>query len=562
MSAVFNAIGDAVEFVGDTVGDVVDNALSDPIGTIAKVAAVSTGQFELLPVISAATTVANGGDLTDAVKAGAITYAAGTVGGWAGDEVSAATNYGTELGSQQTAMLAAQDAGMGASNLAGGLTKAVVGSGTGAALSGGDVNQAILGGLAGYGTGLTLNGLGQVINSAGDVISDSYDQFIAEQNQTADQPGDYPLNAEELAAADQELSTIPDYQPTYGDQEGDYPLTQDELAATDYTMDQTADQPGDYDTTAEEVAASEEQLANMPGASSDTDVTGALKNYATNVFKNQLVNNLLRGTPSYNLTRFTTPTTPVTPPIKKTPYGLTASGKNTVASNLLGGLSGFGMDYGFGDYTSEDTGVTGSTIPRTAISSADAQLFNPLAGMSWAPQTKIGGLGAAGKYINQEQDTYYVNPEQAKKEQNYYNQGWTAEGEKPLRPEDQLYFDYTDTNLVPQESIQTAAEGGLIDHNPEFYSEGGVSMANRYVKGEGDGTSDSVPAMLASGEFVIPADVVSSLGNGDNDAGALTLDEFLKVIRKHKRSAHPSELPEDSKGPLAYLQEALTKVKK
>lgn len=119
-------------------------------------------------------------------------------------------------------------------------------------------------------------------------------------------------------------------------------------------------------------------------------------------------------------------------------------------------------------------------------------------------------------------------------------------------------------NLFFDESqIRMAAEGGQIEHNPEFFSEGGLgTLENRYVKGEGDGTSDSVPAMLASGEFVIPADVVSGLGNGDNDAGAAVLDEFMKAIRAHKRAADPSELPEDSKGPLAYLQEAMEKVRK
>jgi hypothetical protein len=74
--------------------------------------------------------------------------------------------------------------------------------------------------------------------------------------------------------------------------------------------------------------------------------------------------------------------------------------------------------------------------------------------------------------------------------------------------------------------------------------------------GDGDGTSDSVPAMLANGEFVIPADVVSSLGNGSNDAGANILDEFLAVIREHKQNHDAKELPPDSRGALAYLMEA------
>jgi hypothetical protein len=111
-------------------------------------------------------------------------------------------------------------------------------------------------------------------------------------------------------------------------------------------------------------------------------------------------------------------------------------------------------------------------------------------------------------------------------------------------------------------AVPGKAEGGSIEgHNPEFYSEGGLSsMENRYVEGEGDGTSDSVPAMLANGEFVIPADVVSKIGNGSNEAGAGVLDQFLVEIRKHAHS-NGEKLPPDSKGPLGYLLDAKRKVK-
>lgn len=102
------------------------------------------------------------------------------------------------------------------------------------------------------------------------------------------------------------------------------------------------------------------------------------------------------------------------------------------------------------------------------------------------------------------------------------------------------------------------SEGGDV-HVPEFYSEGGLK--HRYVKGKGDGTSDDVPAMLANGEFVIPADVVSDLGNGSNQSGAKVLDSFLSVIRAHKQKHDPSKLPPDSKGPLAYLLAAKKKAK-
>lgn len=104
-------------------------------------------------------------------------------------------------------------------------------------------------------------------------------------------------------------------------------------------------------------------------------------------------------------------------------------------------------------------------------------------------------------------------------------------------------------------------EGMPEGHNPQFFSEGGLNtLDNTFVKGEGDGTSDSVAAMLARGEFVIPADVVSDLGNGSNDAGAEVLDEFLKTIREHKRMADAKNLAPDSKGALAYLLDAKRKV--
>jgi hypothetical protein len=106
------------------------------------------------------------------------------------------------------------------------------------------------------------------------------------------------------------------------------------------------------------------------------------------------------------------------------------------------------------------------------------------------------------------------------------------------------------------------AEGGDVEgFNPQFFSEGGQNASNTYVEGDGDGTSDSVPAMLANGEFVIPADVVADLGNGSNSAGAAILDKFLEAVREDKSSNDPSELPPESKGPLAYLEEAKNKVK-
>jgi hypothetical protein len=86
----------------------------------------------------------------------------------------------------------------------------------------------------------------------------------------------------------------------------------------------------------------------------------------------------------------------------------------------------------------------------------------------------------------------------------------------------------------PLGNIEEAAKGGVMS------SLGGYSDGGRMLKGPGDGMSDSIPASignkqparLADGEFVVPADVVSHLGNGSTDAGARKLYSMMDKIRK------------------------------
>jgi len=86
----------------------------------------------------------------------------------------------------------------------------------------------------------------------------------------------------------------------------------------------------------------------------------------------------------------------------------------------------------------------------------------------------------------------------------------------------------------PLGDVQEVAKGGVMS------SLGGYSDGGRMLKGPGDGMSDSIPgvignkqpARLADGEFVVPADVVSHLGNGSTDAGAKKLYAMMDNIRK------------------------------
>jgi hypothetical protein len=131
--------------------------------------------------------------------------------------------------------------------------------------------------------------------------------------------------------------------------------------------------------------------------------------------------------------------------------------------------------------------------------------------------------------------------------------GLTAAGETGLQGSSQamnpmyirqLASQFNTTPELAQRGLQalqsvgiTKASGGSVGskYNLGSYSDGG-----RLLKGPGDGMSDGIPASiadkqparLADGEFVVPADVVSHLGNGSTDAGAKHLYKMMDNVRK------------------------------
>jgi hypothetical protein len=85
------------------------------------------------------------------------------------------------------------------------------------------------------------------------------------------------------------------------------------------------------------------------------------------------------------------------------------------------------------------------------------------------------------------------------------------------------------------------------------------------VRGMGGGMADMVPAMidgqqpaaLSEGEFVIPADVVSMLGDGSSEAGARILQRLVDTVRKLKSASGAKQAP-----PLMSLLKPAKKKKK
>jgi hypothetical protein len=103
----------------------------------------------------------------------------------------------------------------------------------------------------------------------------------------------------------------------------------------------------------------------------------------------------------------------------------------------------------------------------------------------------------------------------------------------------------TTAPAAPVETPETivAAGGGMMGGG--ISDLGGYSDGGRLLRGPGDGVSDSIPASinnkqparLADGEFVIPARIVSELGNGSTEAGARKLYAMMDRIQKSRRKA-------------------------
>ena len=111
-----------------------------------------------------------------------------------------------------------------------------------------------------------------------------------------------------------------------------------------------------------------------------------------------------------------------------------------------------------------------------------------------------------------------------------------------LSADGNYYTSGGDAYDVTGKQVVVKADGGMA------YSVGGglgslgsYSDGGRLLKGPGDGVSDSIPATigakgqparLADGEFVVPARIVSELGNGSTEAGARKLYAMMDRVQK------------------------------
>lgn len=103
---------------------------------------------------------------------------------------------------------------------------------------------------------------------------------------------------------------------------------------------------------------------------------------------------------------------------------------------------------------------------------------------------------------------------------------------------------FRDVYTYPPPYTPSGATGGVVAFNQGgLGSLGGYSDGGRLLRGPGDGVSDSIPATigqrqparLADGEFVVPARIVSEIGNGSTEAGARKLYAMMDRVQKARK---------------------------
>ena len=101
--------------------------------------------------------------------------------------------------------------------------------------------------------------------------------------------------------------------------------------------------------------------------------------------------------------------------------------------------------------------------------------------------------------------------------------------------------------------VPASVSGGLLPIALKLV-EGLTSAPKGLISGSDNGQADTVEAMLSPGEYVIDAEIVAALGDGNTEAGAKKLDDMRYNIRKHKRSGGLAQIAPKTKSLDKYMK--------
>ena len=222
-----------------------------------------------------------------------------------------------------------------------------------------------------------------------------------------------------------------------------------------------------------------------------------------------------------NIGKTYTPPTPVSAPVSASvaPSNINVGGFSSAPSNLTGGLGALNVGTGT---VGQSPNAVAEAARLKAIEDAKPKYTTPASG------TNVGGGAPSGGNSGFSVPTKFV----------------VGMGTVPA--------DYTSGLLNPYYrdiagNFIRRAQGGII---PAAYAEGGY-LGGGDINVQGDGMSDDIPAnidneqpaALSEGEFVIPADVVSHIGNGSSEAGAKEFYGMMDRVRM-ARTGRKKQSPE------------------
>jgi hypothetical protein len=175
---------------------------------------------------------------------------------------------------------------------------------------------------------------------------------------------------------------------------------------------------------------------------------------------------------------------------------------------------------------------------QAAVQAAPAPAKTGLSGLSGR---LFAGLGQTPSSENQGAGGYYEDDTSGRRDYTFDpNLGGFRAAPVPKRfvPYEADTTTVTDYGGNANGGLMSLAQGG-VSHLGD-YSDGG-----RLLRGPGDGVSDSIPASignkrparLADGEFVVPARIVSELGNGSTEAGARKLYAMMDRVQKARKKS-------------------------
>lgn len=282
-----------------------------------------------------------------------------------------------------------------------------------------------------------------------------------------------------------------------------------------------------------------------------------------------------------------------------TAASLLGSGASSLGMNSAGNfLSNYGaqnailpsLGLGAGGVSAGGSGATSagtSAVGEAAKKAAEKSWFDKMI----EPKNLLTAATLAGSFMNRPKEKKEKSPEQIaneekryrnaarlsraeieadeaaeflKKQANYRLRHNLAEGESLLAspvyrkvnsPEDYRkkgrWLEYNDNPNFSGNPLMMKMGGKVPEIRFEEEETEYPSDIGFYLKGHTGGQEDKIPAKLSDGEYVIPADVVSHAGDGNNEAGAMKFDALLKNIRKAKvGSIH---LPPKAKSLASYM---------